>query len=104
MSILQSSFSLSICAEYRPSPDDHDSFVTTFYMENFIFFGFCQLKRSASKPNNYVLDLPLLDTDGPVGAFSVVDTGKYVVAVLKDPKTWIGALLCVLRLNYYCAD
>ena len=64
------------------------SLITTFYFENFIFFGFTQLKKVSD--TKYLLDLPLLDTDGPVGGYSVTDTGKYVVAALKDPQTWIG--------------
>jgi len=66
----------------------HTTFITTFYFENFIFFGFCQLKKQSD--TKYVLDLPLLDTDGPVGAYAVADTGKHVLAVFKDPQTWIG--------------
>lgn len=45
---------------------------------------------SASEPEKYVANWPLMLSDGPVGGFSVEETGAYVLEAFKDPKKWIG--------------
>lgn len=37
-----------------------------------------------------VADWPSLLTDGPIGGYSVADTGAYVLEAFKHPEDWIG--------------
>lgn len=34
----------------------------------------------------------LMWTDGPLGAFSVAETGIYVLTAIKNPQEWVGQL------------
>ncbi|KAH8113593.1 NmrA-domain-containing protein [Phellopilus nigrolimitatus] len=64
------------------------SLVTAFYYENFYIFPDMALKKNEA--GKLVAHWPLLWTDGPLGAFSVAETGAYVLAAFKNPKEWIG--------------
>lgn len=41
---------------------------------------------------------PLMWTDGPLGAFSVAETGTYVLTAFKNPQEWIGQLHSLIFL------
>lgn len=45
---------------------------------------------SKSETGEPFADWPLLLTDGPIGGYSVADTGAYVRVAFKDPAKWIG--------------
>ncbi|KAL5528846.1 hypothetical protein ACEPAG_4820 [Sanghuangporus baumii] len=72
------------------------SLYSTFYFENFILFDFAKLaKASESQPGKYIAHWPLLLSDGPLGGFSVEETGAYVLEAFKDPKKWIDKNLYI---------
>ena len=61
---------------------------TSFYYENFLQFPSLALKKG---PNDKLIaDWPLLMTDGPLGGYSVAETGAYVLEAFKKPQDWIG--------------
>ncbi|KAI5121379.1 hypothetical protein M0805_001192 [Coniferiporia weirii] len=64
------------------------SLITAFYYENFYIFPDMAVKKD--EMGKLVAHWPLMWTDGPLGAFSVAETGAYVLAALKDPEQWIG--------------
>ena len=51
-------------------------------------FDFMKFKVEDGK---IVADWPFLITDGPIGAYSVDDTGAYALHAFKHPDEWIGA-------------
>ncbi|OCB91357.1 NmrA-domain-containing protein [Sanghuangporus baumii] len=72
------------------------SLYSTFYFENFILFDFAKLTRaSETQPGKYIANWPLLLSDGPLGGFSVTETGAYVLEAFKDPKKWIDKNLYI---------
>jgi len=66
----------------------HTSLYTNFYFQNFLAFP--NFKVTKADDGSLVADWALLWTDGPIGAYSVIDTGAYVLAIFKDPTTWLG--------------
>ena len=44
------------------------------------------------KDGRVVADWPILITDGPIGGYSVAETGAYVLEAFKKPEEWIGKL------------
>ena len=64
---------------------DHCSVYTNFYYENFL--NFLPLKK---KDGKIIADWPLLITDGPLGGYSVAETGAYVREAFSNPKEWIS--------------
>lgn len=62
------------------------SLYTAFYLENHL-----QLLSLKKGPDGrLVADWPVLLTDGPIGSYSVAETGAYVLEAFKKPKEWIG--------------
>lgn len=64
--------------------------ITAFYYENFHIFPDMAIKKSDS--GRLTAHWPLMWTDGPLGAFSVAETGAYVLTAFKNPAEWIGQL------------
>ena len=61
---------------------------TAFYYENFINLPMFGVEKQAD--GTYVANWPFLMSDGPIGSFSVAETGAYVLEALKKPEEWIG--------------
>ncbi|EJC99553.1 NAD-binding protein [Fomitiporia mediterranea MF3/22] len=67
------------------------SIFTVFYFENFLYLF--PLKKVVGK---VIADWPLMWTDGPLGGYSVTETGAYALAAFKNPNEWIGKDIRVL--------
>ena len=70
------------------------SFYTSFYYENFIYFGMGPARQSASDP--YAITLPIDNVKLPMVAVS--DIGKAACAIFQDP-TLIGKTVGVMSEN-----
>ncbi|KAI5116408.1 hypothetical protein M0805_006226 [Coniferiporia weirii] len=70
------------------------SLYTSFYFENFVGFPTFMFKKTTE--GKFVAEWPYLLTDGPVGGYSVGETGAYVLEALKKPTEWIGRDMRIL--------
>ncbi|EJD00673.1 NmrA-domain-containing protein [Fomitiporia mediterranea MF3/22] len=70
------------------------SLYTSAYYENFLAFPNLIIKKDDA--GKLVADWPVFWTDGPIGGYSVAETGAYVLEAFKKPKEWIGKDLRVL--------
>ena len=61
-----------------------------FYFENFTTFPYFSLKKGPD--DTLIADWPLLWSDGPVGGFSVAETGIYALEAFKKPEEYIGMI------------
>lgn len=61
---------------------------TAFYYENHL--NLPPFKLSKSETGEPLADWPILLSDGPIGGYSVTDTGAYVRVAFKDSAKWIG--------------
>jgi len=75
------------------------SLYTVFYFENHLNLPPFKLAKG-STPGTALADWPILLSDGPIGGYSVTDTGGYALAAFKDPKTWLGKDMRVLPVVY----
>ncbi|KAL5500814.1 hypothetical protein ACEPAH_9201 [Sanghuangporus vaninii] len=64
------------------------SLYTSFYYENHLIFP--SLTVTKRPDGRLVADWPCMLTDGPIGGYSVAETGAYVLEAFKKPQEWIG--------------
>lgn len=60
-------------------------------------FDFMKFRLQGGK---IIADWPFLITDGPIGAYSVGDTGAYALHAFKHPEEWIGARPSLIMLMH----
>ena len=63
---------------------------TSFYYENHLNFPMVTVQKG--KDGRLIADWPCMITDGPIGGYSVAETGAYVLEAFKKPQEWIGEL------------
>ena len=63
------------------------------YYENFLTFS----KFTKNEAGEVVADWPVLMTDGPIGGYSVSDTGAFVREAFKNGSKWIGEFSRIVR-------
>ncbi|KAI5117652.1 hypothetical protein M0805_001307 [Coniferiporia weirii] len=80
----------------RSSGIPRTSIYTSFYYENFLSFPVFLFKK-AEHGGKIVADWEYLLTDGPIGGYSVGETGAYVLEALKKPEEWIGKDIRILN-------
>lgn len=73
---------------------------TTFYYENFIYFGMGPKQHAPDQP--HAVTFPM--KDAKLSMVSVRDIGKQVLAILKSPKKTIGKTVTVASDNLTCKE